>query len=633
MSPRPSLRLTSLLAAAAAALVLPVATTGPTSAHPAAPEPVQTSMRSISLTGVATANPTARTRTPRPVAQSGVVDVSGRVHVVGLTWPRGEVADSDVVEIRERTGSAWGAWTTMDHDGGDGPDPGTAEATHSRSGTDPWVTTADAVQVRVRSTGAAPSSAKLDVVDPGDSPADTEAPTGAGAAAAQGVRPTIYTRAQWGADESMRGRYFELGVVKAAVVHHTAGSNNYTAAQVPAIIRGIYRYHVTGNGWSDIGYNFLIDKFGRIWEGRWGGIDRPVVGAHALGVNSQTYGASIIGDYTSTVPSSAAITAQAKLAAWKLGLSHVDPTATTTLTGYGTKYTINGHRDTYSTSCPGAQVYSRLPTIRSLARTYQGTMFYDPTVSAASVPYGGGGVTVRSRASTALSWRITVTSPCRAAAVATVTGTASAGQTFSAVWNGRLSTGEAAPPGTYSVTMTAANGSGPTATATPVTYPLTVRTAAGAPAGFCPPRLAGSNRYAVAVATSRVENPTSRTVVLVNGTEQAVADALVAAPLARHLGGVLLLTYGSTLAPETAAEITRRGATTVHVVGGEGSVSPAVVAQLRSLGVTTIERTGGADRYEVAAGVAHEIAPAGSSAVFVAGGTAVADGLGVSGPA
>ena len=70
-----------------------------------------------------------------------------------------------------------------------------------------------------------------------------------------------------------------------AVVHHTAGSNSYTAAQSAAIVRAIELYHVKGNGWNDIGYNFLVDKYGQVFEGRIGGIERNVVGAHAEGFN------------------------------------------------------------------------------------------------------------------------------------------------------------------------------------------------------------------------------------------------------------------------------------------------------------------------------------------------------------
>ncbi|KRE62249.1 cell wall-binding repeat-containing protein [Nostocoides sp. Soil756] len=630
--PRTLRAVVPLLLAASVALVAPVVTSAPSSARPQ-PHPVASSFRSTALTDLP--SPSARSLGGRDAAQSAVVELQGRLHVVGLTWPSGTLTPDDRVEIRERTDGAWGVWQDLPHEDDHGPDPGSAEAAHARAGSDPWVSTAEAVQVRVVATGhrlgAAP---RLDVVDPGTSPADAPADA-AGSAAAQGVRPTIFTRAQWGADESLRGSRLDFGVVKAAVVHHTAGSNDYTADEVPAIIRGIYRYHVTGHGWSDIGYNFLIDKFGRTWEGRYGGMDQPVVGAHALGVNSQTYGAAIIGDFTSVVPPAVVLTAQAKLAAWKLGLSHVDPLADTTLTGFGTFSTINGHRDTYQTSCPGAQVYSRLPTIRSQARQYQGTMFYSPALKTSTVAYGAAGPSVTARSSTALTWRMTVYSVCRTEPVATSSGTAAAGATFTATWNGRLTGGSAAPPGDYRVVLSASDGSGALGTAVPVTYGFTVAGAPGAPKGFCPPRLAGANRFDVAVATARATDAATRTVVLVNGRENAMGDALVAAPLARRLGAVLLLTDAAALTRATEQEIVRRGADRVQIVGGEGSVSQAVADRLRAIGVARVDRIGGQTRYDVSASVARAVAAGSATQAFVASGSsaAMADGLGLSGPA
>lgn len=625
--------LAPLLLATLVATLTPVATTGSSSATPR-PHPVDTAMRSTALAALPAAR--ARALQARAAAESGVVDLRGRLHVVGVTWPQGAVAEGAEVEIRERTDGRWGAWTELHHDADHAPDAGTDEAARARAGTDPWVSTADAVQARVVSPAPLEGQPRLDVVDPGASAADEPAAAAAGSASAQGVRPTIYSRAQWGADESLRAGGVSYGRVKAAVVHHTAGSNSYTADQVPGIIRGIYRYHVTGNGWNDIGYNFLVDKFGRIWEGRYGGTDKPVIGAHAYGVNSQTYGAAILGEFTSTVPTSASLTAQAKLAAWKLSLHYVDPTATTTLDGYGTEYTINGHRDTFSTSCPGTQVYSRLSTIRSQARQYQGTMFYGPRVSASSVPYGGGGVAVSATANSSLTWRMTVTSPCRTTAVARSSGSAARGASFTATWSGRFSDGTSAPPGTYTVTLTASNGTGTLATAMPVSYDVTVRDATGAPPGLCPPRLGGANRFAVAVNTAVAQNPSSTTVVLVNGREAAMADALVAAPLARRLGGVLLLADQASLPADTEREIVRRRTTRVQIVGGEGSVGQAVVSRLKALGVSRVDRIGGASRYDVAASVAREVAgSAGASRAMIASGssTAMADGLGLSGPA
>jgi hypothetical protein len=167
------------------------------------------------------------------------------------------------------------------------------------------------------------------------------------------------------------------------VVHHTAESNSYTCAEAPSVVRGIYAYHVKTLGWKDIGYNFLVDKCGTVYEGRKGGVDRPVMGAHAYGFNAETTGISILGTYTDVAPSEAALVSVAKAAAWKLGQYGVSPTGTTTLTAgdAGRNYsaqtwakgaqlsfrTIHGHRDGYNTQCPGDQLYGKLATIRSWA--------------------------------------------------------------------------------------------------------------------------------------------------------------------------------------------------------------------------------------------------------------------------
>ncbi len=138
--------------------------------------------------------------------------------------------------------------------------------------------------------------------------------------------PPIILRLSWGADESIRRaapRYADA--VHFAIVHHTAGSNSYTRAQSAAIVRGIQIYHVKGNGWDDIGYNFLVDKYGQIFEGRYGGMDRPVIGAHALGFNIGAVGVSVIGDYSSAPISAAAKASLEQLLAWRLDIAHVDP--------------------------------------------------------------------------------------------------------------------------------------------------------------------------------------------------------------------------------------------------------------------------------------------------------------------
>ncbi|MGW3016230.1 peptidoglycan recognition protein family protein [Streptomyces longwoodensis] len=198
-----------------------------------------------------------------------------------------------------------------------------------------------------------------------------------------GPRPGIVTRRGWGADEKLREKSFVYtSKVKAAFVHHTASGNTYKCSQAPSLIRGIYRYHVRSMGWRDIGYNFLVDKCGTIYEGRAGGVAKAVLGAHTLGFNTDSMGIAVIGTFGSTKPPAAAVTAVARLTAWKLGLYGGNPKGKTYLkSGGGNLYrkgknvrlnVISGHRDGFATECPGRQLYGKLGTARSSAARLQG---------------------------------------------------------------------------------------------------------------------------------------------------------------------------------------------------------------------------------------------------------------------
>jgi len=194
-------------------------------------------------------------------------------------------------------------------------------------------------------------------------------------AAASTGAPTIVTRAGWGADESLRKASPSYTTVKMAFVHHTAGGNTYTAEEAPAVVRAVYAYHTGSMGLNDIGYNFLIDRYGVIYEGRYGGMDRGVLGAQCLGFNTGSTGISIMGTFTSEEPPAAAIASLEQLLAWKLDLHGLDPEGTATMTCSTTnKYkagasvdlpVISGHRDANYTACPGDQLYALLPAVRT----------------------------------------------------------------------------------------------------------------------------------------------------------------------------------------------------------------------------------------------------------------------------
>jgi hypothetical protein len=194
-------------------------------------------------------------------------------------------------------------------------------------------------------------------------------------------KPAITTRAGWGADLPSGGcpprEPAEYGSVTAAVIHHTVNANDYAPEEAPGIVLGICRFHVYGNGWNDIGYNALVDRYGVLYEGRAGGLEYPVVGAHSQGFNSQTTAIASIGDHSTEAPTPEAVTSIVNFLAWKLKVSRATPaTGTTTLTSSGgslnkfpsgsviTMPRIVGHLDLGQTSCPGT-LYAQLPAIRA----------------------------------------------------------------------------------------------------------------------------------------------------------------------------------------------------------------------------------------------------------------------------
>jgi hypothetical protein len=266
--------------------------------------------------------------------------------------------------------------------------------------------------------------------------------------------PAIVPRLSWGANELIkRGTPSYAASLQFAVVHHTAGTNSYTAAQSAAIVRGIQVYHVRGNGWNDIGYNFLVDKFGQVFEGRFGGIEANVVGAHAQGFNTGSTGVAVLGNYGGTGITAAARAALVDLLAWRLDVAHVDPLRTlNALSGGNPRFPsgvpvflrgISGHRDTGFTDCPGARLYATLDTLaRDVGRTGL-PKIYEP-VAAGAV---GGLVRFTARLSTALPWTLTVLDGT-GRPVASGTGT---GAAVDWTWDAT-----AAPPGAYTYTLDAA---------------------------------------------------------------------------------------------------------------------------------------------------------------------------------
>jgi N-acetylmuramoyl-L-alanine amidase len=192
------------------------------------------------------------------------------------------------------------------------------------------------------------------------------------------VRPRVVTRAGWHADESIRRAppVYAAGL-EMVFVHHTDTATSAPCSESARIVRGIYAYHVRVNGWNDIGYNFLVDKCGTVFEGRYGGMTKPVIGAQTKGFNTGSAGIAVIGTYTSARPPHAALAALEHLIAWRLDVAHVNPVARVEMVSSGNpRYqrgrhvmfnAVSGHRDGYPTSCPGPALYALLPRIRSAA--------------------------------------------------------------------------------------------------------------------------------------------------------------------------------------------------------------------------------------------------------------------------
>ncbi len=227
------------------------------------------------------------------------------------------------------------------------------------------------------------------------------------AAAASAPRPAVVTRAEWGADQQQGGcpprERPAYGRVRAGVIHHTVTANDYSEAEAPGIVLGICRYHRNANGWNDIGYQALVDRFGNVYQGRAGGMTKAVVGAQAQGFNEQTTAISSIGTHTKVEPTPAAQKAIVNYLAWRLAVAGIDAVGKTTLVSAGGELSrypsgrrvrlpeVIGHRDIGLTECPGGALYGLIADLRRKiqARIEQfGGVGPDDT----GPPSGGGGV-------------------------------------------------------------------------------------------------------------------------------------------------------------------------------------------------------------------------------------------------
>jgi len=263
-------------------------------------------------------------------------------------------------EFRSRkTGGEWSRWVETDN--GDPVYTGGSDEIQIRSRNRPI--RGELHYVRLKSGGIAPKGGGIGSV-----------------ARASARKPDFVTRREWGANQRKGGCKPRvkpaMGRVKAGVIHHTVNSNTYSEAEAPGIVLGICRFHRNGNGWNDIGYNALVDRFGNVYQGRAGGMARPVIGAHAEGINAQTTGVAAIGDFTRKKPSKQLRRGIVKFLAWRLAVAEVPARGSTSLRSDGGSSqktpkgqrvrvkTIFNHGTTNYTSCAGAALNRLIPKIR-----------------------------------------------------------------------------------------------------------------------------------------------------------------------------------------------------------------------------------------------------------------------------
>ncbi len=299
---------------------------------------------------------------------------------------------------------------------------------------------------------------------PGTESEEGEATFGMPSAEAWTDQPNIHMRSEWNArprSNSNPCQPIEYAPVRAAFVHHTDTPNAYTKEKVDDILRGIQAYHMNGRGWCDIAYNFLIDKFGRVWEGRDGGITKPVVSGATQGVNTGSVSVSLIGSHQHARPKAAAMSALKRFLAWRLDIAHVRPNAKTTLVSSGgdnTKYdkgdvvhlrTISGHRDTGYTDCPGNKVYKQLDRVRRAVSNIGKPKMFGPKATPDTIEQGSGDtIRFKVEATGVLTWTLEFTKVSDGSLVRTI---AAGGNPLSVAWHGNDDASDPAPTGAYDV--------------------------------------------------------------------------------------------------------------------------------------------------------------------------------------
>jgi hypothetical protein len=425
--------------------------------------------------------------------------------LVGLTWV-GPVATGTEFKVRVRESGVWSTWFKLDYGEYQGAGEDGSESFNTRVGSDPLLTgLADGIEVTMKNhTGAVPTDMKVTLVNSQITKQDRNigkqsirmANAGTGlkvqvnsalpgaSVSPQGAlvaRPRIISRAEWGANESWRNSAPKVGTkLLAGIVHHTASTNNYTAEQAPAQMRNLYAYFTKSLKYSDMGYNFLVDKYGTIYEGRSGcavnavncdSATIPVQGAHTAGLNKDTFGVSAIGNYDVLAPANpeAMVESIASLMAWKLAPYGLDPSATAKILSTdrsgSSKYragktantqVISAHRDVGWTACPGRYFYPYMDDIRTRATTLLTPVIQDMKVSPKYLDSNDiSSINVSATIPATAQWTVNVTNADSGIQIVSTSGSQVASGKVAFSWDKKDNNGALVAMGRYAVTISA----------------------------------------------------------------------------------------------------------------------------------------------------------------------------------
>ncbi len=274
--------------------------------------------------------------------------------MIGATY---ESTTPDAGRVRVLVDGEWSAWFRLVGAGEDadhGPDAGTGEG--DRPASDPvWVGDGTGFQLSLPADAADVTVHLVREGHAGEDSSETESARETAPETGYTI-PSVRPRSAWGAGP-YHGTVDVADGLQRAIIHHTVNGNGYSASQVPSMLRSIQAYHQGARGWDDIGYNFVIDRFGTVWEARARSLYEPVIGAHARDHNTGSVGVAYLGDGTSTGLSSTAVSRLGRFLGWKMSLHGARPT----------RGNIIGHRDVGQTSCPGNTIYGQLGSIRTSA--------------------------------------------------------------------------------------------------------------------------------------------------------------------------------------------------------------------------------------------------------------------------